>query len=381
MGNLYGTDYKITCEQDIRWSNEPANVLGVIVAEDCDERINRNFQPLYEKVENTLKVWRSRNLTLTGKVLIVNTLVESLFVYRMSCIELMSDSMYEDFHHIIKNFLWPNKVRMRYDILQCPKYHGGLRLVNLKFKHIALLCNWIIKIQHSPFFAKCMYDCLPMGDVIWYCNISTNDAKSIIDERTFWSDVLVAWTYYNFNVPTTLAAILEQFLWYNSHIKVNGELCWNRLAHDKGMRQVKDVFREGAFLTYAEIKSIFGTECISWLEYFSIVNAIPLDWKTTLKRNPNVKDYEFKHNIDICTDKKKVSRYIYYKLCENNTNLSEKLDKWNRQMGSSYTMEEYHKSITNVNLCTITTKLRDFHYRVLTKLLVFNRQLYNWGKN
>ena len=45
-------------------------------------------------------------LTLMGRVLVVNTLVESLFVYKMCVIEILPDSMYNIFHQKILNFVW-----------------------------------------------------------------------------------------------------------------------------------------------------------------------------------------------------------------------------------------------------------------------------------
>ena len=179
LGTLSNTDFKVITKQTLVWSNNPLNVLGVIASEDLNTRTEQNFLPLIPKVENVLNIWRCRQLTLTGKVLVVNTLVESLFVYRMSVIELMPNEYYEKLEKIVEKFIWPGKVRMKSTCLQCPKSQGGLRLVNFKNKHLALLTQWVFKIQTNNFFQHCMYKSLGInvGEYIWYVNLHPRDVE------------------------------------------------------------------------------------------------------------------------------------------------------------------------------------------------------------
>ena len=43
-----------------------------------------NLQDIQQKVHDRLDLWKDRKLLLTGRVLVVNTLIESMFVYKLS---------------------------------------------------------------------------------------------------------------------------------------------------------------------------------------------------------------------------------------------------------------------------------------------------------
>ena len=45
---------------------------------------NNCFEPNIAKMENVVNLWFNRQLALMGKVLLVNTLMSSLFTYKMS---------------------------------------------------------------------------------------------------------------------------------------------------------------------------------------------------------------------------------------------------------------------------------------------------------
>ena len=127
---------------------------------------------------DVLKIWKLRKLNLMGRVLVVNTLVESLFVYKMSCLELLPDEMYLAFHNVIIEYIWKGtKPRLKLPVLQAPKYQGGLRLVNLKYKHFSLLIQWIKTVENDPFLEYCMYEALipQIGKFIWSVNLHPTD--------------------------------------------------------------------------------------------------------------------------------------------------------------------------------------------------------------
>ena len=48
-----------------------------------------NLQDIQQKVHDRLDLWKDRKLSLTGRVLVVNTLIESMFVYKLSVLSQM----------------------------------------------------------------------------------------------------------------------------------------------------------------------------------------------------------------------------------------------------------------------------------------------------
>ena len=65
---------RFTTKFPIKWTDEPICVLGIVVTPNKEESIALNYNPVVTKIKNTLDSWASRNLSLIGKVNIVNTL-------------------------------------------------------------------------------------------------------------------------------------------------------------------------------------------------------------------------------------------------------------------------------------------------------------------
>ena len=84
IGSLQNSNARFFSNRKVNWINTPLNILGIYVSHDWDECLKLNYEPLITKTRDILNVWKLRNLTLLGKIQIVNSLIASLFVYRMN---------------------------------------------------------------------------------------------------------------------------------------------------------------------------------------------------------------------------------------------------------------------------------------------------------
>ena len=103
----------------------------------CDGSANDvNFKKIVTKLDNVIGSWSTRSSSLSGKVLIVNTLISSLFVYSMTMMLDLAQAQLSKIDQKIHMYLWNNKKRGRINMktLKLRKEDGGLRLVNLKAK-------------------------------------------------------------------------------------------------------------------------------------------------------------------------------------------------------------------------------------------------------
>ena len=79
------------------------------------------------KVEAVLNSWKHRRLTLMGRVLVMNTLVKSLFVYKFSVLLELDEDIVNSIQSLIWNFVWRGKhAKINFELLKRPKEHGGL---------------------------------------------------------------------------------------------------------------------------------------------------------------------------------------------------------------------------------------------------------------
>lgn len=133
IGSLANTNATLYTQKPIAWTNDPVKVLGIDIANDMQEVAQTNYELTISKVESVLRPWVHRGLTLSGKVMVINSLVASLFVYKMAALPSLPGEVIARYDKIIHNFLWNGKrAKISTDILVKPREHGGLRLVNLQ---------------------------------------------------------------------------------------------------------------------------------------------------------------------------------------------------------------------------------------------------------
>ena len=184
LGNLQTADARYITQKIHVWKNPPIQSLGITVGGD-DDMILQNLRLVINKAESILNTWKSFNLTLMGRVLVVNTLVESLFVYRLSVLPAMDTTLLTQIQDRIWKFVWKDcKARICFNALRLPKDQGGLRLTDLCTKHTALLIQWIFVMQKDPFLEKEMYSNIPMGlgELIWKATLNSKDVMLLCDE-------------------------------------------------------------------------------------------------------------------------------------------------------------------------------------------------------
>ena len=87
-----------------------------------------------------------------GRILIVNTLIESLFVYSFSVLPYVDQQILKNLQKTIMQFVWKGKSpKIAFQVLQSAKSQEGLRLVDLGLKHTAQKAQWAINIKGDTY--------------------------------------------------------------------------------------------------------------------------------------------------------------------------------------------------------------------------------------
>ena len=153
----------------------------------CDGSANDvNFNKIVTKLDNVIGSWSTRSSSLSGKVLIVNTLISSLFVYSMTMMLDLAQAQLSKIDQKIHMYLWNNKKcgRINMKTLKLRKEDGGLRLVNLKAKQDSINVQNIFRLE--PDLMSCLYDVLGVTVLkgnLWKCNLSP---KECLFGREYW---------------------------------------------------------------------------------------------------------------------------------------------------------------------------------------------------
>ena len=85
---LGNTKENVETPFDIAWPKTPIKLLGVYLSYDKELAIRAKFDDKIEKLKRQLHWWKSRNLSLLGRVLIVKTLGLSKFAMLCSMIHI-----------------------------------------------------------------------------------------------------------------------------------------------------------------------------------------------------------------------------------------------------------------------------------------------------
>ena len=187
IGSLRHSSAQLYNLDQFSWSNEDITVLGATIAQE--DLIEKNYTGIVEKNKQTLNSWAHRGLSLIGKIQVVNTLVASLFVYKMMVLPTIPANIVKKLDNIIREFIWnKKKAKIAYTTLQNPKPSGGLNLVSLTKKDKALKATWPQILYSEQEYAAMVYGimrCNGIKENIWKCSLSKEDVKHIKIRNSF----------------------------------------------------------------------------------------------------------------------------------------------------------------------------------------------------
>ena len=166
--------------------------------------------------------------------------MSSLFIYKMAVLPALPSKYINQLEKIMNDFLWNSRApKIPIHILQLSKENGGAGLVNFRLRDQALKVKWVREMETDEMTKNLALHALqtPLGSDIWRCNIKAEDVPTVVTTRSFWRDVLFAWTHINFKKDvTTPNDIANQFLWFNSHIRIAKKpLCYDK-AYNNGLK-------------------------------------------------------------------------------------------------------------------------------------------------
>ena len=92
----------------IRWTKDPIKALGIWFLTDSDRMQQLNIDERIKKLQTVLNIWSQRNLSLKGKITVIQTLALSQILY-VSSVLYITDEVISQVQNIINKYLWGNK--------------------------------------------------------------------------------------------------------------------------------------------------------------------------------------------------------------------------------------------------------------------------------
>ncbi len=379
IGSIKNSLAQLYTQRNFRWESAPINVLGVDIAHSDDIVIKRNYDQVLDNIKEVFSLWENRNLSLLGKVLVVNSLMASHFVYKLSALRSPTTDQMDEFNKLIVNYVWNSKQpKIKFDILKGKKNQGGLKLVDIQKKDMSLKIQWVNRIlDNDSLYAELAYYFLPKGGpLIWQCNLHKNDIDIFMTKKNFWKDVLFSWCTVNYKTPINFEDIRNTTIWYNSEIRIKNKPIFYKKCHNSGMTYIKDILKENnRFLSYPEVVTKFGN-VISFIEYYGILESIPHTWKRIIRNaqvNPNDGSVTFFEHFK---KKLRCTSAIYDYLIDSPYLVNEQKIKWENCLQKPMDNKLFCSLFEDIKRITLCTKLRSFQYRLLNNAVLTNKRLF-----
>ena len=372
IGSIANTNAKCYTKRTIKWNNEPSNTLGIDLHH---QNLAKNFEATMIRMEAVTKLWYYRQLTILGKVLILNTLVASLFVYKMTVVHEFPDAMIQRIENCFKDFIWNGKKqKIPLNILKIRKEQGGLGLVDIKAKHQSILLKWVKYAKEDKVIHELANEALNglcENNMIWEVSLETKDISQLKLKNSFWKTILSVWCDFKKtqgNISSS-ATIKSQIIWYNSNIKIGQKVITPK---SNVPWYVGDILTEKGFRDFDSINVSLG---INWLSYKAIKEAIPKEWKRIVISQIDTHPGE---NIKSILDSTKPTGKIYRLLIDTDKAIISSAQKWQKLIGDNFDFAVHKEAFNNLYKITNITKLRAFQFRLLHNKVFCNNVLYHW---
>ena len=126
---------------NVVWTDN-VKVLGIVFSYDEKLAQDKNFEDNIISLKQTLSLWKNRNLTVIGKILIVKVFGLSKFNYVSSMISTPV-AIQKRINTLVHQFIWNGPDRVKRSEMSANYDEGGLKLIDIFTKIKAQQLIWL----------------------------------------------------------------------------------------------------------------------------------------------------------------------------------------------------------------------------------------------
>jgi len=279
---------------DIKYVNGPVKVLGIWVGKDPQEVIIKNFEHKIKKLKKLVNMWKSRNLSIKGKITLLRAQAMPLILYPCTILYVPEEKV-KEIDHIFFDFIWPShKHHVQKNVLIQRIEDGGLKMPDIASMIKSVKLTWVNKlINKANNFTNVAKECTNITNFERFFNYK-NDVQ-FLDKTLpcFYMQVFKHWYELYSTSPETENDILNEKIWLNKYILIEGRPILYKKWENSGIIKLNDIInQEGKFKTVNQLRQLSGI-IIDAMMYNGIKSAIPKSW---LRKLNNQKQFKTKSN-------------------------------------------------------------------------------------
>ena len=386
LGGLKGTLQELN---GIKFTNNPIKCLGIYFGHDKIKCNELNWLPKLKRLEAQIESWKTRNLTIFGKIELIKALGISQFVYQMTVLEVDHDTI-KRMEKMLFGFIWNSIDRIKRKTIIGEITRGGLDMVDVESKILSLKASWISRLMDidNDNIAILNYYLKQYGITFEYlldgCFTDTKDLKKF-KIPSFYVEMLCAFHKCKSGMPNNTNYILNQPLWFNKNIYTkNNVICYTNWAKS-GILYIKDCINlEGRIFSPQECLNKLRNKTNWMVEYL----FLKINLKQLLQ-NRDLSSAPFMNNVQnaCCINTLKgvynviqMKTKIYYNIMVL-SKFEKPISQIRWQHVDNMRLESDWQNIYITKIRNIPDrKLSQFNFKLLHNIIPCRRDLYKWNK-
>ena len=382
----------------IKWTKTAVKTLGIFHGHVIDN--DKIWKDKIQKIKNCLQVWKTRNLTLKGKTLIIKSFIISLIGFEIEARGIPEKYM-QEINKLIWDYLWDGKVNLVERKVCCnSRIDGGMGMINLMEFIENKQVKTVYKIIHTKaeawntigkFYLKILDNKYLQNNFLASCS-DLNGLNINNKIPKFYYNNLKAWANMKSKIaPEGISQISSQPLFGNKNIQLNRKPLFLPSFSKSGIKKISDLWdwERKQFINNQQLlrKLVIKTNWIA--EITKIKKAIPKQYIEIMQgqepdRTPGVKKQKLYINnkLEICA--LKINHFKILKPHELKIsflhNISDPIVrpksemKWNTHFQKEISWEKIWENCKNTDIA-ITSKIEEFHWKSIHKIIYTESKL------
>ena len=257
--------------------------LGIFITYDVQILVEKNFKQRLKKIRNAINLWKSRGLSIHGKVNIIKAILLPKLIYPSMVISTPSEVI-KEFNNLVFHFFWNGKDKVIRSSTFAPYEQGGLRMIDYETMIKALRLSWLKRItdeDSSASFWKCYLNYLLENEgglfLLLQCNY---DVNQINISSTFYHDLLAWWS--NIREVEDPNNVYKYIIWNNKEIKVDGKSVFYKYYFNMNIKYTNDLLFDKSNIESFNVLRSQGLAKSNFLEWTGLRQSVPLNLRVTL---------------------------------------------------------------------------------------------------
>jgi len=131
--------------ENITFTDEPVKTMGIYFGHNTETLYERNWGKKLKTLEKLLSSWKSRKLTMFGRVVIIKSLVVSKLLYSFNILEINKEVI-KKVESMIYAFLWGKKERIKRKTLIGSYEDGGICMPDIELIAMSVKAKWLTRL-------------------------------------------------------------------------------------------------------------------------------------------------------------------------------------------------------------------------------------------